>query len=904
MSVSRVLLDVLIVLLAAKLVAEVAERARLPAVVGEIVAGIMIGPSGLALLRGDDVIRTLGELGVILLLFDVGLQMDMDELAAVGRSALAVACIGVALPFAAGLGVGHLLGMSGTEALFVGAALTATSVGITARVFGDLRALASIEARTVLGAAVADDVIGLVILTIVSRIASSGSPSIGDIASTVSIALAFLMLTTLVGVRLVPGLFSLVSRVSRGAGTLVAVGFAFALGVAELANAAKLAPIVGAFIAGLALGRSEAATRVRRELIPVGHLFIPVFFLQIGIDTELGQFTQGHVLGGAAALLVVAVAGKVAAAIGGTRGADRLLVGLGMIPRGEVGLIFAAIGLRQQVFGVDVYATIILVVLSTTLITPPLLRWRLLHRRAQVNLQRAEAEPPTGWLVVRHSGLGKVFDLNATPPATEAFAVGLRAALLADDARPGERLLEWLSSLPEEPLRWDRRCRDLLFQLLDEAGPRAWRFLQVTGLLERSLPELAAAIERRQADAFELDPTGVVHWSRLARLRDVSREVQVDHSERVALAAIILDATEDMSRSEAIVVARRLVGRLELGAAAEEQVAGLIADADLLVGAARRVDAFSEANVLPLAAHIGSVEQCRALTLLAFASGVADDELDRQRVETLREMLEAALSQPGLTGREATNLVSQRTSAAVRLVRDESVGHRIEAAPRPYLLATPAVEVARHATLCEPRPERQEVRTSVAETERGTRVEFVARDRVGLLAAETAALASAGLDVREATIATWGDGCALASFLVQSGGSVAVEELQARVEDALETPPRQSPLPEVRIDLDNNASPWHTLCRVTAPDRPGVLHQVTSVFAACGVSVHSARIASDDGRVVDQFELTDRAGQKLDADTEAALALVLRRGTVVRGGPVGWLRRRGARVEAATSDVS
>jgi Kef-type K+ transport system membrane component KefB len=165
--------------------------------------------------------------------------------------------------------------MSGTEALFVGAALTATSVGITARVFGDLRALASIEARTVLGAAVADDVIGLVILKIVSRIASSGSPSIGDIASTVSIALAFLMLTTLVGVRLVPGLISLVSRVSRGAGTLVAVGFAFALGVAELANAAKLAPIVGVFIAGLALGRSEAATRVRRELTPVGR-WLPV----------------------------------------------------------------------------------------------------------------------------------------------------------------------------------------------------------------------------------------------------------------------------------------------------------------------------------------------------------------------------------------------------------------------------------------------------------------------------------------------------------------------------------------------------------------------------------------------------------------------------------------------------
>src|SRR4051812_40796234 len=148
MSVTKVLLDILIVLLAAKLAAELAERVKLPAVVGEILAGIAIGPSALGLVHGDEVLRVLGELGVILLLLEVGMEMDLQELGAVGRASLSVATVGVIVPFAMGFGAGKGLGMSGNEALFVGAALTATSVGITARVFGDLRALATIEART------------------------------------------------------------------------------------------------------------------------------------------------------------------------------------------------------------------------------------------------------------------------------------------------------------------------------------------------------------------------------------------------------------------------------------------------------------------------------------------------------------------------------------------------------------------------------------------------------------------------------------------------------------------------------------------------------------------------------------------------------------------------------------
>ena len=170
MSPSHVLLDILVVLVAAKLAAEVAERLRVPAVVAEILAGVLVGPSVLDLVGGDPTLQVLGELGVILLLLQVGMELDLGELGAVGRAALTVATIGVAVPMASGFGAAELLGYDAKTALFLGAALSATSVGITARVFSDLRAVTSTEARTVLGAAVADDVLGLVILTVVVRL--------------------------------------------------------------------------------------------------------------------------------------------------------------------------------------------------------------------------------------------------------------------------------------------------------------------------------------------------------------------------------------------------------------------------------------------------------------------------------------------------------------------------------------------------------------------------------------------------------------------------------------------------------------------------------------------------------------------------------------------------------------
>ncbi len=346
MDVSEVLVHILVVLLAAKAAAEISERVGVPAVVGEILAGILVGPSVLGLVGQDEVLRVLGELGVILLLLEVGLGMDLRELGAVGRASLTVATVGVVVPFVGGLGVGAAFGMDSNEALFVAAALTATSVGITARVFGDLRALATVEARTVLGAAVADDVMGLVILTVVTRVVSEGSVSLLSLLWIIVVAVGFLVVTTAVGIKVVPPLFAVITRHSRSAGTLVAMTLAFTLAISELAEQAQLAPIVGAFVAGLVLSRSASADRIRREITPIGHLLIPVFFLQIGIDAEIGRFADPGVLGMAAALLAVAIVGKLAAAAGlfGSAG-DKLLVGIGMVPRGEVGLIFATLGL-------------------------------------------------------------------------------------------------------------------------------------------------------------------------------------------------------------------------------------------------------------------------------------------------------------------------------------------------------------------------------------------------------------------------------------------------------------------------------------------------------------------------------------------------------------------------------
>ena len=384
--------NLLIIIIVARLAAELAERIKIPAVLGEIIAGIIIGPSALGLIdpiKNLDVanmVLLLGEIGVILLLFQVGLEMDLGEMAKVGKPALLVALIGVLVPFAAGFGVASAFGESGEISLFIGAALTATSVGITARVLGDLRALALRESRIVLGAAVADDVLGLIILTVVVKVVTEGSISASVVFETIGLALGFLVITGLLAIYVIPKAFTRIDRVAKSSTTIVAVSFALMLAFSLLANQAKLAFIIGAFMAGLAVGRSQQHERIAEGLNPLGHIFIPVFFASIGINADLDAMFQPSVLALATVLTVVAIFGKLIAGFGiGRSPGDKLLIGIGMTPRGEVGLIFASIGLSKGILDDELYGALLLMVLVTTLITPPLLRLKLAKRQESKN---------------------------------------------------------------------------------------------------------------------------------------------------------------------------------------------------------------------------------------------------------------------------------------------------------------------------------------------------------------------------------------------------------------------------------------------------------------------------------------------------------------------------------------
>ena len=374
--------DLAIILIVAKIAAELFERIRVPAVLGEIIAGIVIGPSMLGLIEPSDAIRILAEVGVIILLAEVGLEMDVTELRKVGRASMLVAIIGVVVPMSSGVLAGTVLGESFNASLFLGAALAATSVGITARVFGDLKALSSTEARIVLGAAVADDVFGLIILTVVTRIVQQGSVGLVDVAITIGIAVGFIAIAGVVGVFIIPRLFAFIGERVVSPATIGVLAAALTFGFSAAASSAQLAPIIGAFIAGIALSRTPQHDRISRDFKSLGAFFIPVFFLQIGIDTDVTKFFSQNVLLIAAVLTVIAVVGKVVTAVGArSANADKLLIGIGMIPRGEVGLIFASIGVTVGVFDDELYAVVLLVVLLTTVITPPLLRWRVGHSK-------------------------------------------------------------------------------------------------------------------------------------------------------------------------------------------------------------------------------------------------------------------------------------------------------------------------------------------------------------------------------------------------------------------------------------------------------------------------------------------------------------------------------------------
>jgi len=875
MDFAQFLTDILIVLIAAKAAAEISERIGIPAVVGEIVAGVIVGPSVLGLVgRGDDVLVTLGEIGVVLLLLEVGMEMDLVELGKVGKASFLVATVGVVTPMVLGfLAMGAVTDDFDTK-LFVAAALTATSVGITARVFGDLRALATTEARLVLGAAVADDVMGLVVLTVVVRLVTEGSVSVLSVLWIVVVAVAFLVIGGIVGLKVAGPLFAFVDRFSRSTGTLVAIAFAFALGFARLAEAAQLAPIVGAFVAGIALSRADAAPRISRELAPVGHLFIPVFFLGIGIDADVGAFFSADVLRDAGILLVVAAVGKLVSPLGalGTRG-DKILIGLGMLPRGEVGLIFATIGLQNGILGDDLYAALLLVVLATTLITPPLLKFRYTHLRAAALPTGPPADtlaPPGGWLAVAEGDIG----LAADPPLVQGLVVGLRAAVVAGRYRPAQDLLDWLVALPDDALAWTDEAREALLDAVERGNARSWRFLLTTGLLGRALPELELALREPEADQVSFDVSAAYRLRSVERLRTLdgddplALEVgRLDDLDAVLIALLVVDATDGGSNRAA--VAEATARRIGLDPTRVRRVRDLAEDGDaLLWAAAHRPSGLIETAVLPLATHLDTPERARGLYVLTALRRTDQQRWELERLRELHELIQSVLDDTGLTGSDVRSLVTERRREAVSGAEaGVDLRARIEAAPRSFVLRVTPEELAACARLVASLPKADEARVEVrrrgAEADGTWFVLVGARDRLGLLAMVSGVLAEAGYDVRRAVVATWLDGAAVEAFEIVSSTAPDGAELGRRLRAAFDAPLTSGPLPSARVHFDDSASPWHTLCEVEAPDHPGLLHQLATAFAAAGVDVVAASISEHEDEAVDTFELVTGDGEKL-----------------------------------------
>jgi Kef-type K+ transport system membrane component KefB len=376
-----VLLHLAIALAAAKVGGEICDRwLKQPAVLGELLCGVLVGTSVLNWVPGSDqTLGALAEIGAVLLLFEVGMASDLGELFQVGLSALWVAAAGVALPFVGGYLAAEWLGCSTIEAVFVGAALTATSVGITARVFSDLHLLDTREARVVLGAAVADDVIGLVILAVLSGLAVTQTVTVSGVLRVSAVAVAFLVGAIAIGSWVTPLILGVAHRM-RTRAALSSAAVILCLLVSSVASLAQLAPIVGAFAAGLVLAKAEHRVHFEEKLKAVADLFVPVFFVMMGARMDLSMLSPAtaagrHGLSIGVVLLLVAVVGKVVAGLTvPDRGVRRLTVGLGMIPRGEVGLIFAGMGMKMAVIPSSLYAAIVFVVVGTTFLTPPLLK--------------------------------------------------------------------------------------------------------------------------------------------------------------------------------------------------------------------------------------------------------------------------------------------------------------------------------------------------------------------------------------------------------------------------------------------------------------------------------------------------------------------------------------------------
>ncbi len=419
-----VLLSLVIVYFASKLGSEICARINLPPVLGELVGGVLVGVSAFKLLvfpeggtdasssliiqfleatanlppeaangvfaAQSEVISVLAELGVIILLFEIGLESDLKELIDAGAQAAIVAIVGVVVPFATGTaGLIYLFNIAAVPAIFAGAALTATSIGITAKVLAELGKLSTKEGQIIIGAAVLDDVLGIIVLAVVASLVKTGEIQVSNIIYLIISAGVFLIGAILIGRFLKDYYVGLVNQMkTRGQLLLTALIFAFVL--SYIATAIQLEAILGAFAAGLVLAETDKRQELEEQVIPVADILVPVFFVCVGAKTDLSVLNptipsnrEGLII--AAFLIVVAIAGKVITGftLFGQPNLNKLAIGVGMIPRGEVGLVFAGVGAASGALSEATEAAIIMMVILTTFIAPPFLR--LVFREQKVS---------------------------------------------------------------------------------------------------------------------------------------------------------------------------------------------------------------------------------------------------------------------------------------------------------------------------------------------------------------------------------------------------------------------------------------------------------------------------------------------------------------------------------------
>lgn len=410
-----VLLSLVMIYFASKLGGELCSRIGLPAVLGELVGGVIIGvsafkflvfPEGglgaedsliIQLLQNtanltpgteeavfhsmSEVISVLSELGVIILLFEIGLESDLKELIRVGPSAAIVAVVGVAVPFLLGtLGLLYIFHLPLIPSVFAGAALTATSIGITAKVLAELGKLSSEEGQIIIGAAVLDDILGIIVLAVVASLAKTGEVQVSQIIYLIIAAATFLIGTILLGRLISPWLIAMINQMKTRGSVLIS-GIIFAFILAYIANVIQLEAILGAFAAGLVLAETEKRQELEKQIIPVADIFVPIFFVCVGAKTDLSVLNpaipsnrEGLII--ASFLIVVAIIGKVVTGytLWGQPNLNKLAIGVGMIPRGEVGLVFAGVGSASGALDPATDAAIIVMVIATTFIAPPLLK--------------------------------------------------------------------------------------------------------------------------------------------------------------------------------------------------------------------------------------------------------------------------------------------------------------------------------------------------------------------------------------------------------------------------------------------------------------------------------------------------------------------------------------------------